>query len=520
MSSIMREDWVECELGDLLKLKNGFAFKASNYKNEGIPVFRIGDINDWIVSAKNAVKIEEKKIYDEYAVEKGDILIAMSGATTGKFGIYHSTEKAYQNQRVGNLKLYSENSINKSFVFYLLYSLKRDIEREAYGGAQPNISGIKIEALKTKLAPLPIQRAIVSKIEALFSDLDNGIANFKKAQEQLKIYRQAVLKKAFEGELTKEWRERQRTDAINRVSTAEELLKQIKEERQNHYNQQIEEWKKAVKEWEKNGKVGKKPNKPRIWNDVEDFTELEKSDFNMLPENWKWVKLGNIFQVFVGSTPSRKNNSFWVDGTINWVSSGEVAFNSIYTTKEKITESGLENTSTTVHPKGTVMLAMIGEGKTRGQSAILEVEACHNQNTAAIRVSEVGFEPEYLYHYLFLKYEKNRRVGSGNNQKALNQTRILEFDFPLCSTQEQTQIVQEIESRLSVCDKVEQSINESLEKAEALRQSILKKAFEGKLLSEAEIEQCKQAGDYEPASELLKKITNEKLRITKKRAKK
>ncbi len=58
----MREDWIECELGDLLKLKNGFAFQATNYKKEGIPVFRIGDINDWVVSAKNAVKIEEKDV--------------------------------------------------------------------------------------------------------------------------------------------------------------------------------------------------------------------------------------------------------------------------------------------------------------------------------------------------------------------------------------------------------------------------------------------------------------------------
>jgi type I restriction enzyme S subunit len=104
------------------------------------------------------------------------------------------------------------------------------------------------------LAPLPVQRAIVSKIEALFSDLDNGIANFKKAQEQLKIYRQAVLKKAFEGELTKEWREKQ-----TNLPTAEELLKQIKEERQNHYNQQIEDWKKAVKDWVKNGQKYRTP---------------------------------------------------------------------------------------------------------------------------------------------------------------------------------------------------------------------------------------------------------------------
>ena len=80
--------------------------------------------------------------------------------------------------------------------------------------------------------------------------------------------------------------------------------------------------------------------------------------------------------------------------------------------------------------------------------------------------------------------------------------------FP--SVVEQNQIVREIESRLSVCDKVEQSISEALEKAEALRQSILKKAFEGKLLSEAEIAKCKQEADYEPASELLKKIKAEK----------
>lgn len=104
----------------------------------------------------------------------------------------------------------------------------------------------------------------------------------------------------------------------------------------------------------------------------------------------------------------------------------------------------------------------------------------------------------------------NRRVGSGNNQKALNQGRIMEFDYPLCSKQEQTQIVREIESRLSVCDKVEESLKESLEKAKALRQSILKKAFEGKLLSAEELAKCKADKDYEPASVLLERIKKEK----------
>src|SRR5690606_36227319 len=124
----MKEDWIECTLGDLLKLKNGFAFKSSKYITDGIPVLRIGDIQDWNVDVVNAKRIEENEEYNQHIVSKGDILIAMSGATTGKFGIYNSDEKAYQNQRVGNLIPHSDKYTNKNYIYYLLYSLKRDIE--------------------------------------------------------------------------------------------------------------------------------------------------------------------------------------------------------------------------------------------------------------------------------------------------------------------------------------------------------------------------------------------------------
>jgi type I restriction enzyme S subunit len=441
----MKEDWIECELGDLLKLKNGFAFQATNYKKEGIPVFRIGDINDWIVSAKNSVKIEEKEVYDEYIVEAGDILIAMSGATTGKFGIYHSTEKAYQNQRVGNLKLYSENSINKSFVFYLLYSLKRDIERDAYGGAQPNISGIKIEALKTKLAPLPIQRAIVSKIEALFSDLDNGIANFKKAQDQLKIYRQAVLKKAFEGELTKvlfnDWE----------YSTLKESVK---------------------------------------------FSQGIQVDVNLQSENKSnnSVRFLRIIDFTQGIDPARY----------------------IENPGEKY-----------IVRKDDVSLVRYG-ASTGFVCSNLEGAIANN----LFRIIPVKpIDKKYLYYFLCSPLFQNiiSQSVKGAAMPAISFGLINDVVLPFPKNiSDQAQIVQEIESRLSVCDKMEQSISESIEKAEALRQSILKKAFEGKLLSQSEIELCKKEADYEPASELLKKIQAEKLAkelekkkpITKKKSKK
>jgi type I restriction enzyme S subunit len=117
----MREDWITCTLGELLTLKNGFAFKSSNYISEGIPVIRIGDINDWIVDETQAKCVVENNEYDGYIVEKGDILIAMSGATTGKFGVYESDSKAYQNQRVGNLKPSSEDFIDKKYIFNLIF---------------------------------------------------------------------------------------------------------------------------------------------------------------------------------------------------------------------------------------------------------------------------------------------------------------------------------------------------------------------------------------------------------------
>lgn len=434
----MREDWINCKLGDLLKLKNGFAFKSSNYTKDGIPVLRIGDIYDWNVNSADAQKVKEETEYDQYIVNKGDILIAMSGATTGKFGIYKSDEKAYQNQRVGNLIPYNKKFLDKNFVFYLLYSLKREIEKEAYGGAQPNISAIKIEALNTTLAPLPIQRAIVRKIETLFASLDKGIADLKTAQEQLKVYRQAVLKKAFEGEYPKK-------------------------------------------------------------------------------------KVFEFADVNTGSTPKRGNLKYWENGTIPWVTSGALNNSFVNKSAEYITETALQETNCKIISKGSLLVAMYGEGKTRGKCSELNIDAATNQAIATITMFVEFVNSKSFVKWFFIKnYEEIRLLSSGGVQPNLNLSIISNTVLPFPSPDIQKQIIKEIESRLSVCDKVEQSIAEALEKAEALRQSILKKAFEGKLLSAAEIARCKQEADYEPASTLLARIErsrNERIRKEKKNGK-
>lgn len=387
------------------------------------------------------------------------------------------------------------------FYFFTQKSFRRDAQQHMTGSAgQLRVPKTYFEQIFIPLPPLFEQHRIVEKIEELVSDLDKGIESLKTTQQQLKIYRQAVLKWAFEGRLTAKWREEKKQQG--ELKSAEELLDQIKAEREKRDRTQLQEWNEAVKTWEANGKQGKKPGKPKKLKDLPSLTKDEIAKLLKLPDKWRWVLIGQVFRVCVGSTPSRKQTTYW-DGDINWVSSGEVAFCKVFSTEETITQLGLQNCSTEIHPPGTVMLGMIGEGKTRGQSAILMTPAAHNQNTAAIRVSETECSSELLYYYFYYKYEKTREIGSGNNQKALNKDRVENLTYSLCSIEEQHQIVQEIEFRLSICDRLEATITENLQRAEALRQSILKQAFAGKLVP--------QDPNDEPAEQLIERIRQEKL---------
>ncbi len=216
-------------------------------------------------------------------------------------------------------------------------------------------------------------------------------------------------------------------------------------------------------------------------------------------QGWSEIPLGDIAQVFVGATPSRSKLEFW-GGSIPWVSSGEVAFCRIRQTREKITEKGLGN-STRLHPAGTVLLAMIGEGKTRGQAAILDVPAAHNQNSAAIRLDKNRCLPEWLFYVLMARYEETRQVSSGGNQLALNGTRVRALAVPLPSLDEQYQLVRDLERQLSLIDRLTADVDDVRPRNTVLRASILERAFSGRLVP--------QDSRDEPASVLLERMTAE-----------
>lgn len=171
-----------------------------------------------------------------------------------------------------------------------MLSIRGELVKVGRGGAQPNISQGILKGWNILVPPTNEQYRIVAKIEEFFSELDKGNEYLKTAQEQLKVYRQSVLKHAFEGRLTEEWREAH----ADQLETADQLLERIHQERENLYQQQISEWEEAVKAWEENGKELKKPNKPKQPRNLSPLTEEELRELSNLPEGWIWLKLGNL----------------------------------------------------------------------------------------------------------------------------------------------------------------------------------------------------------------------------------
>jgi type I restriction enzyme S subunit len=473
MENNMREDWIECELGYLCDFVGGGTPSKSNleYWNGNIPWASIKDIKgDFLEKTQDFItEIALEKSASNLAFEN-EIILA-TRINPGKSII--SKIKTAINQDLKIVKHTAE--IDTKFLFYNFKNIEKTVIKLSSG---TTVLGINLNNLNTiciPLAPLPIQRAIVSKIEALFSDLDNGIANFKKAQEQLKVYRQAVLKKAFEGGFSSITNEELRMRNEELGITNEEL--RMRNEELGITNEEL--------------RMRNKENQEN----QDNHTNQKNHSSDNLPEGWKWVKISDVCDMKAGYfIKADEINSEFENGLFPCYGG-----NGLRGYVKSTTHEGL--------------FPIVGRQGALCGNVHLVNDKFHATEHAVVVTAKEDIDIKCLYYKL--TEMKLNQYSTGTAQPGLSVNKILpiEIIYP-SSLEEQTQIVQEIESRLSVTDNLEFVIRDSIEKAEALRQSILKKAFEGKLLSEAEIEQCKKEADYEPAGELLKKITNGKLRMT------
>ncbi|MEM9167194.1 MAG: restriction endonuclease subunit S [Planctomycetota bacterium] len=364
------------------------------------------------------------------------------------------------------------------------------------------------------LPPVVEQHAIAAKVEALFSELDAGVAQLEVAQALLKRYRQSVLKAAFEGRLTAEWREQRRREAEaagEELPTAEDLLKQIEAERQERAEQQHAEWRRAVEAWEAAGGKDsgeKKPRRPARPKDPPPLTEAELESLPDLPEGWAWTRADMLVAadrpICYGILMPKDN----VDDGVLYVKVRDMR-------GDRINVDALQRTAPEIAKQyeraslveGDVLLAIRG---TYGRVALVPpaLEGGNiTQDTARLTITRL-VNRDFCAWALRAPECQNffKRVARGVAVKGINIGDVRLCPMPLCSDEEQAEIVRKVESRLSVIDDIEHTTVTALAEAKALRQSILKRAFEGRLLDQAELEAVRSHSDYEPVERLLERI--------------
>ncbi len=509
-------NWEWCITKDIGKLINGD--RGKNYPSRryyvasGVPFISAGNLDGGkiLFDKLNYITKERYDLLNNGKLIEGDIIYCLRG-TLGKSAIFSRLKYGAIASSLVIIRL--QGDINRKFIFYYLDSPfgKKLIKHFDSGTAQPNLSAESVSKYLIALPPLPEQRQIVAKIEKLFSELDNGIETLKKAQQQLKTYRQAVLKYAFEGKLTEEWRARQKK-AGHPPEPAEKLLEQIKIEREKHYQELIEDWKKACEQAKADGK--KKPSKPKKPKELPPLTEKELAELSVLPEGWGWVRFGQIVNDFKrGPFGSAIKKEFFVPKGIKVYEQKNAIYKSGAIGDYFISDEKFEELSGFEVSAGDYIVSCSG---TIGKIYRLpenSIKGVINQALLRIRIPEkllshLFFQNLFESTYFQTKILKDTKGSAMVNLAGIKELRLVLFAY--CSLEEQKIIVHEIESRLSVCDKLEQTIEDSLKKSEALRQSILKKAFSGELTKDWREKHPELVTGENSAEKLLERIKAEK----------
>jgi type I restriction enzyme S subunit len=179
----------------------------------------------------------------------------------------------------------------------------------------------------------------------------------------------------------------------------------------------------------------------------------KETEIGPVPESWEVTTIDKHFAVVSGGTPSRSTAAYWTGGTIPWVKTTEVKYSVITETDEFITQAGLDGSAAKLLPPGTLLMAMYGQGVTRGKVAVLGIEASCNQACAAMTATDVKVAPRYLYHYLASQYEAIRSLAHGGQQQNLNLDIVRKINIAVPPTvDEQVEIVEILDALDSKTD--------------------------------------------------------------------
>ncbi len=438
--------WKYVRLGDIAKTSSGGTPSRGKpaFYNGTIPFVKSGELGDRVVyETEEAITKEALASSSAKLFPKGTLCIALYGATVGKLGILGMD--AATNQAVCGI--FPPDELDTKFLYRFFESKRRELIEQGKGGAQSNISQGIIRDTVIPLPSLKEQHDIVAEIEKQFTRLEAGVAALKRVQANLKRYRAGVLKAACEGKLVPTEAELARAEG-RKYETGAQLLERILTERR--------------KNWQGRGKY-KEPTA------VENLTEL--------PNGWLWATIDQLGELGTGATPKRGTASYYEGGKIPWVTIAALNKEYVDEAYEFVTERALAETNLTIFPPGTLLVAMYGEGKTRGKCAELRISATTNQAIAGIICS--ADIRSYLKLCIWRQYEELRLTASGGVQPNLNLSLVRAINIPLPPLAEQKRIVEEVERRLSVLEEMETAVQANLLRAARLRQAVLQRAFRG-----------------------------------------
>jgi type I restriction enzyme S subunit len=393
------------------------------------------------------------------------------------------------------LRFYS-NDWYSNYLKYFISSnfFKRQMECQLVG-MQPNFGSTHLSRVYIPIPPLEEQKAIVAKVDVLMKEIDaleqlsvkrierknkfvasafhhisttnlagtmNGHWDLLKSNfhntidevDNVKKLRETILQLAVQGKLTRQFRE-QNPDLISGSNSATTLLEKIKAEKA----QLIQE-----------GKIKKEKPLPPIADDEIPYE---------LPEGWVWCRLTELVSVGTGATPTKGNLSYYNGGTIPWFTSS--ATNQFFATRSDafITDKALQETNCKVFPTGSLIIALYGQGKTRGQISELMIDGATNQAIAAMVFYNSSMPAKAYLKYFFQKiYHEIRLLAEGGAQPNLNVGKIKNTLIPVPSMLEQKAIVEKVNQLMSLCDQLEQHITSSQHLAEDLMKSLVREVFD------------------------------------------
>ena len=385
--------------------------------------------------------------------------------------------------------------INIRFSFYLLTSLRlNQFDRST---AIPGLNRDDAYDLVVCLPPLSEQCRIVDKIEELFSELDKGVESLKAARAQLNAYRQAVLKHAFEGKFTAQWREENK----DKLDAGEQLLARIKQERTVRYELQLQEWKAAVREWAAKGNPGRKPPRPKKPNEL---TALTSGDLPMLPKGWVWLKYGDLCSLIRnGISKNPEGSSGKMIFRISAVRPMEFNLDDV----RFIADESREFENYYLQRGDLVFTRYNGTRMYVGVCAEYKSDGAHLYPDKLIR-TQLGTSqtlPGYIEKAVNCGISRHfieTRIRTTAGQSGVSGSDIKEMPVPLCNLAEQLEIQDRVDEKLSGAYRLLADIEQNLDRAKSLHQNILMKALTGNLVA--------QDPSDEPASVLLDRIKAEK----------